>query len=346
MQRPIFKKSDFRLCTIPVPEGYPQSQTHAGIACYDGRFYLTCSPYPVKKFTWISAHWYALLQKISMGIWGKTLDAEKFENPMLYVGEGKKGLSPTFFEPLSPFPLMDTPKPMFSMPAYNSDPDIFIDEGRIYILNRAYYRKPATNDEVAKKEVLLSLIKGSIDEKGFQFLGIEEFKRSSNSLISPCLIKYRGEYLFTQLETNSAIDGNNFDGLYVQKAATVDGLCKRDDYSIVKVNGGDLLPWHMSLFTYNEELYTIITCVKKGDTSHLWQMMGKFNPDVTELTIYPRPLTDSNSYRGAAVVVDENFVLYTTTLNDKVKGSKSVDGRDILMASMPMKELIKQLESE
>ena len=37
MLEPYFKKEDFILCDVPVPEGYPQSQTHAGIAVYNGK---------------------------------------------------------------------------------------------------------------------------------------------------------------------------------------------------------------------------------------------------------------------------------------------------------------------
>ena len=30
MTEPIFKEADLELCEVPVPQGYPQSQTHAG----------------------------------------------------------------------------------------------------------------------------------------------------------------------------------------------------------------------------------------------------------------------------------------------------------------------------
>ena len=29
----IFRKDEFELCEVPVPEGYPQSQTHCGVIC-------------------------------------------------------------------------------------------------------------------------------------------------------------------------------------------------------------------------------------------------------------------------------------------------------------------------
>ena len=107
----------------------------------------------------------AFLQKLTRGRLGTPIDAERYENPMLYVGTSNGDYAPTAFKALSPFPLMGTPEPVYGQPAYNSDPDVFIDEGRVYILNRTYFRKPATNGGAAKKEVLLSLIKGNIDGK-------------------------------------------------------------------------------------------------------------------------------------------------------------------------------------
>ncbi len=338
---PVFTKKDFSLCDVKVPNDYPQSQTHAGIAYFQGCYYLTCSPYPAKKYTRLESYWRVFLQKISNGKWGRIIDAEKYENPMLYVGLGNKDAPPTRFEPVCPFPLMETPASVYGMPAYNSDPDLFIEDDKVYILNRSYYRRPSENG-ADEKEVLISLVRGHISDNGYQMSDIIEFKKSRASLISPCLIKYKGKYLFTSLETNSAIDGHTFDGLYMQQSDTIlglkDGNCKE-----IVIEGDNMIPWHMSLFTYKERLFSIVTCVERGNTRHLWQMLGEFNEDISVLTIFPKPLTDYNSYRGSAIVLDGEFILYTTTLNDKIRGSKSVDGRDIVMAKTPFGELLKEI---
>lgn len=344
MNLPIFNKKDFTLCDVPVPQGYPQSQTHAGIAYHNGRFYLTCSPYPVKKYSRFESYWFSLLRKVSSGCWGKMLDAEKYENPMLYVGVGEKEAPPTIFEPLYPFPLMDTPLPVYGMPAYNSDPDIFIEDNNVYIFNRTYYRRPTEKGQ-NEKEVLISLIRGNLNDNSFQLIDISEFKKSSDSLISPCLIKYRGKYIFMSLETNSAIDGCSFEGLYMEQSDTIQGLKGERVKKKIEVKNKDLLPWHMSLFTYKEKLFAIVACVVAGDKSHIWQMLGEFDQDLTVLSIYQRPLTDYKSYRGGATIdLNGQFHLYSTTLNDKVHGSKSVDGRDIIVASRPMNEVLKELK--
>ena len=97
------------------------------------------------------------------------------------------------------------------------------------------------------------------------------------------------------------------------------------------------------MFTYKEKLYAIIACVLKGDSSHVWQMIGAFNETLTKLKIYSRPLTDYNSYRGAAIVLDGKFILYTTTLNDRVPGSVSIDGRDIIVAETNFEDLLTKI---
>lgn len=342
MLQPIFCKKDFIVCTVPVPNGYPQSQTHAGIAYHNSRFYLTCSPYPVKKYSRFESYWLSLLRKISLGYLGKVLDAEKYENPMLYVGVEGKETPPTVFEPIYPFPLIETPIPVYGMPAYNSDPDIFIEDDKVYILNRTYYRFPSEKG-ANKKEVLISLIRGQISDNGYRVCDIIEFKKSINSLISPCLIKFKDKYLFMYLETNSAIDGHTFDGLYLQQSDSVLGLMCEQDREKLSVESGNMLPWHMSLFIYRERLFAVVTCVEKSDKSHLWQMLGEFDEHLSRLRIFTKPLTDYNSYRGGAIVVNDEFILYSTTLHDKVRGTKSVDGRDIIMAKMNMNDLLKNV---
>ena len=100
----------------------------------------------------------------------------------------------------------------------------------------------------------------------------------------------------------------------------------------------------MSVFQYQNRLYAIIACVKKGEGHRCWQMFGDFDEDLTSLTIYNTPLTDYKSYRGAACVTPEGeFVLYSTTVHEQIKGSKAVDGRDVIMAHMPFKQLLETL---
>ena len=76
-------------------------------------------------------------------------------------------------------------------------------------------------------------------------------------------------------------------------------------------------------------------------------MFGEFDESLDNFTIYQKPLTNLNSYRGAACVREDGlFVLYSTTVHEKIKGSKSVDGRDIIMSSMPFNLLISELRKK
>ncbi len=111
------------------------------------------------------------------------------------------------------------------------------------------------------------------------------------------------------------------------------------------VNSDEFTPWHMSLFLHNDKLYTVVACVQKGQSHRCWQMLGEFNEDLTRLTIYQKPLSDYRAYRGSAMITNSGeFVLYNTTVFEKVRGSKAVDGRNVVMAHMPFNELLEILK--
>ena len=103
----VFQPKEFQICNVPVPKGYPQSQTHAGVAYCNGRVYLTTSPYPSVKYKRIVAYARAIIRKFTNKIyppaWGDIL-----ENPMLYGGE-KEESSPVRVNPVVGKPLESTP---------------------------------------------------------------------------------------------------------------------------------------------------------------------------------------------------------------------------------------------
>ena len=343
----VFKKSDFQLCKVPVPEGYKQSQTHAGIAIHDGDFYLTTSPYPnCKQPQWI-LYGKAALNKLRLGKLTNTRPAEQFENPCLYIGYDKldEGI-PYKFKLLQSTPLMPPPDPYYGLPAFNSDPDIFIEGNEIHILNRVVYRVELhPNQHVSKYNVRLFHIYGDIDDKRFKYKGTELLHETDQILISPCMTKYDGKYILTQLDTNAYNDGQTFKGLFI-----ANGLCLSDfkrqnlEWEKVYIENNGLLPWHMSLFLHKGILFTIMACIEKGKGHRCWQMLGEFNRDLTKLKIYKTPLTDYKSYRGTACVNKlGEFVLYNTTVGEKISGGKSVDGREVIMAHMPIEKLFDEL---
>ena len=350
MNKPIFKREDFTLCNVPVPKGYPQSQTHSGIAIYDGTFYLTTSPYPAKRYKRSVALLRIILNRISFGLICKPLNGEAFENPCLYVGvkdaDDNSGI-PVRFIPMTKNPLMDTPVKYNHLPAFNSDPDIYIEDGMCYILNRSVFRTRILEkgyESITKIYIIYGEIKGD----KFRLIDNRLIKEWNKPYASPCLTKYHGEYIFMYLDTNSAIDAETFNGIYLQRTNKISDLPHTTRCEKIKVNSGQLLPWHMSLFQYDDFMYCIIACVKKGDqTKKNWQMIGVFNRNLSELTILPKPLTDYNSYRGSACVnVDGQFILYSTTVREQIRGSKAVDGRNIIMASMPFSIVLEKERNE
>lgn len=346
MMTPFFKKSDFVLCDVPVPKGYLQSQTHAGVAIYEGNYYLTTSPYPGPQYSlWVS-YYRKLLRIISRGKLCNKPSGERFENPCIYIGEKRGKDVPLHFHLMSHAPLMDTPEPFFSLSSYNSDPDIFIEEGVIYVMNRSVIRTKTFQDEPYEFMTRIYLIKG-VDENGhFKLLSNELVREGNDNFVSPSLIKFKERYIVTYMDNHLVRRKILFDGLFVSSANNVEDAIKADNYAKVNVNGGEMVPWHMSLFQHRDKLYTIITCAKKNDTSlKMWQMLGEFDDSLTELNIYQTPLTDYNSYRGAALVNEDGlFVLYSTTVWENIKASKSVDGRDIVLAKCQFADLLEHIK--
>lgn len=345
MTNPVFNKESFTLCDVPAPQGYPQSQTHSGVAIYAGRYYLTTSPYPVVNYSGIIKYFKIVLRKLSRGLLFKPIVGEEFENPCLYVGDTETSGFPSKFIPMTSHPLMETPERYYGLPAFNSDPDIFIENGIFYILNRSVFRTRML-EKGYESITNIYLIKGIAEGDRFKFLSNQLVKEWDKPYASPCLTKYKDEYVLIYLDTNSAIDSETFNGLYIERMHNIEEINNHNISAKVAVESGNLLPWHMSIFNYGDKLYTIIACVEKGDKSRkIWQMLGEFNDDLSQLSVFPKPLTDYNSYRGSACVSDQGyFVLYSTTVHEHIQGSKSVDGRDILMASMPFGELLNEIK--
>jgi hypothetical protein len=344
INKPIFQRSDFQLCDVPVPEGYPQSQTHAGVFLYDGVFYMTTSPYPNKRYSRWKSLCRIALRKLSCGLFNE-VDGEYYENPCLYKGETTNVSDiPVRFKPLADNPLVRTPESLNGLPAYNSDPDLFVEDGTFYILNRTLYRTKML-EHGYESRTIVSLIAGELRDDSFVHIGTRQIKEWNLPFTSPCLTKYRGKYVFSFLDTNSAIDSSTFNGIFFQSVNSIEDLSIDNQYVKIDVDSDVMLPWHMSLFQYKGTLYTVIACVRKGDPERkIWQMLGTFSEDLTELKVFPVPLSDYNSYRGSACVREDGlFILYNTTVCEQVVGSDSIDGRDVILAFKPFDDLIKEV---
>lgn len=337
----VFSKKDFSLCIAYVPKGYPQSQTHVGVARIGGRTIMVSSPFPNIKRNKFLTYCRVGLRKLSLGLFFNEKPGEYYENPCIYINDDQNHPS-KIFRLLQTRPLMEPLDPFYGLPAYNSDPDIYVEGDSIYVLNRCIYRTRLTPQRKRDEyDIRIFLIKGLFIDGKYKYMSTNLFKETTDLIVSPCLTRYKGKYIYTSLWTNSYNDGESFEGLRFIEGNKIEDLASNEDWLDVHVDVNEWIPWHMSLLNYNEKLYSIVACVKRGEPHRCYQMLGVFDDDLGRMTIYPTPLSDIPSYRGAAYVDEKGmFVLYNTTVYEKMKGGRSVDGREIIMASMPFEKLL------
>ena len=339
----IFTEKDLTICDVPVPSGYPQSQTHAGVATYKGRVYLTTSPFPQIKRGFVRTHWDGLLYRLTNGKLPKQ-HGEIEENPMLYWGE--RGVdAPTRFTPYLGNPIVSLPPALFGYPAFNSDPDIFIENDDIYVINREYLRRipSGTKHYVGDSRIRLDMVHFKATEESIEYQNANIFKESDENILSPCLTKWKGRYRLIYLDTFSYLYPDSECHLFMESADIVDA--RYGERKEIKIDSEGFMPWHLSVFWYDGRLYSIVACVKKGQPKRLFQMFGEFDEELSALRIFQRPLVDIRSYRGAAYVSESGeFLLYTTTDKYPLKGSLAVDGKDVVMGRMPFVKLLKEIK--
>lgn len=343
----IFNKEDFCLCDVPVPKGYPQSQTHCGVAFIGDIILMTTSPYPNYKRNKYVIYFWAILKKISFGVIGssKIFRGEDYENPCLYIERKRKDgvVIPNSFELIEGSPLMNKPFDKFGLGSYCSDPDVYVEGDTVYVLNRTTIRKARTGSPKLDYETCIHLISCKIENNTIVDKVVTDLWKGFD--VSPCICRYNGAYLYTSLITNSFNDGKDFDTLNIR---TSDNIYKGwSDEKSVRVVSEKYVPWHMSLFEHKGTLYSIIACVEKGIANRCWTMLGEFSRNLNELKIYQTPLTDFKSYRSSALVTKNGiFVLYNSVVNEPIEGGNAVDGREIVVASKDFEKLLAELRSE
>lgn len=334
---PIFKRSDFVLCDVPVPAGYPQSQTHCEFVFHKGRYFMSTSPYPV-EMRMVRRGYRKLLRLLTFNKYGKFVDGAQYENPCVYVAADSQSSAPTQFSPFVVNPLFGALESGDGLVSCNSDPQLFSDEGHLWLFNRVYkkYSSGEIGADIMRVEIIDKNGRHCISEPSI-------FRRFDNVCVSPTIIHYGASYYFMYLDTNSYNDGRFFNGLYYYKSDSLDGLNYASELCKVEViKNPSLLPWHFSLFQYEGRMYAVVACVEYGRKYRCIQMLGVFDSDVSHLTISPKPLTSLNSYRGCAhIMPDGTFLLYTTTVAERFHNDYSVDGRNVLLAKMNFKDVVK-----
>ena len=336
----VFKREDFALCEVPVPQGYPQSQTHCTAVPCNDRVYLLTSPYPSVRKPFVLAAIRFIIRKLSFGLLYKKVRGEYYENPCIYISNDTDTYPPKSFLLMQSRPLVESPDDYYGLPSFNSDPNLFVENDQLFIINRTTYRKEAGYEN------RIFLISGHDDIGRFRLQTMSLFKEGQIPYISPCVIAFNGKYLCTYLDTNCYNDGETYNGLYMIISDTLEALKNNDNWKSVEVSDNRYLPWHMSLFVYKTKLYSIVTTIKRGQPQKGYLMLGEFTDDLNRLIIYPTPLSDYNSYRSSAFVDEKGiFVLYNATLRERIKGGKSIDGREIVVAQMPFTEVMARIKS-
>ena len=333
----IFTEKDFELCSVPVPKGYPQSQTHAGVATTGERVYLTTSPFPRIKYGLLRRAFNKTCRTLTKGLYPPVYgDAQ--ENPLLYWGEsGSK--CPVEFSPYIGNPIASTPPQLFGFHSFNSDPDIYIEQRDIFVLNRECFHKSSNKEYWCR----INQYHFIDQENGASYVNSKVLLETPSVFLSPSIAKWKSEYCMFYLETTSYNTGDKECHLYVRKSEHVDG--NYDKIKELRIVSDLFIPWHLSVFEFAGELFSIASCIKAGHPKRLYQMLGKFNKELTTLFIYQQPLIDIPSYRGAAYVdASGNIVLYSTTDCYRVSGSVSVDGKDVIMMTKSFNEILREIK--
>lgn len=334
----VFQDSDFELCSLPLPEGYPHSWTHAGIEYveegYNGyQYFLTCSPYPNYN--------------------------DDYENPMFYYANSREeNLPPIEFVAFKGNPLQEDPGN-----GYNADPDVIFADSNLYVINRPYLRPDSVWVNIQKCLVDSGLFTFSNPtqlynnkQKPYNFGFLPSYK---TTLISPSIIKYGDGYRIYHLATNSYNDNSGCEGVIIMASDTIDGNGSYKFYKTGTISNFNAKPWHFDVFKYHNKLYAIICAYIHEDpfwehipifarfTSHerkCYQYLAE-SDDGINFKVYDTPLTVINSYRSSAFVREDGvFVLYISTIGYKPEGNNSEDGRNIMMAFRPFKKILDYLK--
>lgn len=323
MKTPIFNRSQFELCTLSNPSGYPSSYTHAGIAYsqngYNGyHYFLSQSPYPSGN--------------------------DSYENPCFYYANAREGnLPPINWIAFDGNPLQTDPGD-----GYNADPDILFFDGDLYLGNRPFLRPSYQWVNMQKCTIVngaftfgepVTLYDTNTPPANFGYPS-----SYLTTLVSPAIIVKDNKIRSYHLVTNSYNDGTPCRNLVIMEGTD---LVTPMNFSFLKygsILGNNAEPWHIDVFDYKGKLYAILSCIVDGIRGNAYNFLA-VSEDWENFRIYDKPLSDIMSYRSSACVREDGmFILYLATLDYKPAGNISADGRNILCCYMDFEELLKKID--
>jgi hypothetical protein len=242
--------------------------------------------------------------------------------------------NPTIFTPNPNNPIIPTP---LEKTAFNSDPCLYFENNRIYLLNRRCERTP----DLREIEVCYS-----DDGKDFsQPATIITETADKKELLSPSVIQYANTKRIYFLNGNAGIGKNGkckgidiYEGTSFEKA----------DFTHVKngqfVNSEEtgIEPWHFDLFQFENKLYMVLcgrSRHQKGIRNHMNTYLA-VSEDYQNFHIFATPLVKLlKTYRPTAYL-DEKGVLH---LYFSVVGEVAKDKSDraIALANFDFQDLLK-----
>lgn len=330
----VFKKTEFELCSLPLPSGYPQyGHTHCGIQYSESpingyQYFMALSPFPYEN--------------------------DDYENPcFFYAVERENGVPPKDFVAYPNNPLEGFP----GGSDFNSDPDILIYGNELYVSNRPFYRQPLHQAVHVSKAIItngnfsFADVVSIYDSQNFNPVN---FGFPSDAIVtgSPALVEYKGQIRVYQIYSNSYNDGTQCKSITIVSNGDLNEPNSFKEVKIGSIFGKNLETWHIDMFTYKGKLYAIVNAV---DTSLGWSLSNRnsyaylavADESGENFRIYDKPLSDISAYRSSAIVrPDGMFVFYLATLNYKPTSEYSEDGRNIMLAYKPFEEVLKALDSK
>ena len=310
--RIVLNGGEFTFCTIPAPAGYAQSQTHPAILHIPNQWggythILATTPYPKADI--------------------------RYENPCVYYASNED--SPTVFIPNPNNPVIPPPP---EKGAFNSDPCLYFENNRLYLLNRRCERTP----ELREIEVCYS-----DDGKSFsQPATIITDSAGKKELLSPSIIPYENGKRIYFLNGDAGIGKNG-------KCTGIDiyvGTCfEKADFiyhqtgQFLNSKETGIEPWHFDLFIYDKKLFMVL-CGRNKRRKGIRNQMNTYlavSDDYQHFHIFPTPLVKLlKTYRPTAYLDHKNVLHLYFSVVGKVANDQS--DRAIALVHFDFPQLLKK----
>ena len=310
--RVILGGGKFAFCTIPMPTGYLQSQTHPSILYFPNKWngyshILATTPYPKAN--------------------------SRYENPCLYYAFDEE--IPTVFIPNPNNPIIPPPR---EKTAFNSDPCLYFENDRLYLLNRRCERTPGLREiEVYYSD----------DGNNFSQLATVITEDAGNrELLSPSIIQYANTKRIYFLNGDAGIGKNGkCKGIDIYEGTSFE----KTDFTHVKtgqfINSEEtgIEPWHFDLLQFENKLYMIF-CGRnrhqKGIRNHMNTYLA-VSEDYQNFYIFTTPLVKLlKTYRPTAYVDSKKILhLYFSVVGEVAKDKSD---RAIALANFDFQDLLKK----